>query len=53
MTVYGSVSEVGMAANRHGLSAEVPVETGASYVDGFLRLAGPGAAETDTSITGG
>lgn len=53
MTVHGNASAVGMAAIRHGLAASVPVKTGATYVDGFMRLSATHISEGDTSITGG
>jgi hypothetical protein len=53
MTVYGSAGDVGMAAIRHGLPETVPVDSGAEYVAGFLRLAAPSPTQSDTSISGG
>jgi hypothetical protein len=53
MTVYGAPSAAGEAAIRHGLASDVPVEVGAAWVDGFLRLAPPSSVRSDTAITGG
>jgi quinol monooxygenase YgiN len=53
MTVYGSATDAAMTAIRHGLPDTVPVDSGAEYVAGFLRLAPPSPTQSDTSISGG